>query len=525
MVTNIEQFQQRKENSLKIDKIIIITSILMLMIIPNFVYKKEFMSYTPILSNSAYASGMRADVFNYYKSVMLNVGAFFMLMCYTYKVVVLKQEFRKDKVNITVLFLAFIILISSIMSEYPQIAFFGNHDRFEGGMAWFSYLSIFFVLYNTNIDEKYYKFYYLSLVVFIIINSVTSLTYLYGINLLDIPFINQMLGGGLSGYIVTTLYHPNFGSGISAVIFCTSFMYFILEDNNIKKIILLFITLLSYATTLSMVSAVGFITICCMFPIIIGIGLRIKGIKSIGIIGCLLLVNSFIYKVLSAKSINIYRNSFEILEGLNNISNLFIVIILIAFILLIMIIINIKKIYNIDIFAKVISITSILFIIFSINFVDIKKDDIYNNVIYQKLNDISTDRLNIWIKVMNLIDKHEIIGRGLDTLPYTIINEDDDKGINNLNQFIDKPHSLYLTILYGTGMLGFILTMGLILTLLRKFILKLINDCYDKYTIIFGIGFISFLIQGITNDTFVGTSIIFWILAAIFIRNIDIKNV
>ena len=95
MVTNIEKFQKRKETSEKIDKTIIIISILMLAIIPNVMYRKDIASYSPIITGYPYATGTQVDVFNYYKSVLINIGAFFMLMLFTYKTIVLKQDIKK----------------------------------------------------------------------------------------------------------------------------------------------------------------------------------------------------------------------------------------------------------------------------------------------------------------------------------------------------------------------------------------------------------------------------------------------
>ena len=64
MVSNINKYQKRKEEVQLIDKMIIITSILMLAIIPIVMYKKEFASYTPMLYGNSYATGGKAEVFN-----------------------------------------------------------------------------------------------------------------------------------------------------------------------------------------------------------------------------------------------------------------------------------------------------------------------------------------------------------------------------------------------------------------------------------------------------------------------------
>lgn len=517
MVTNIEKFQKRKEASEKIDKIIIIISILMLAIIPNVMYRKDVTSYSPIITGHPYATGSQVDVFNYYKSVLVNISAFFMLILFSYKTIVLKQDIKKHILNIVVPILGFIILLSSIMSDYKSIAFFGNHDRFEGSLAWFSYLVIFFVLFNTKIDEKYYKFYYIALIPFIIINSVFSISYLYGHNLLvEQEWLNNMLGGGLSGYIITTLYNPNFGSGISAVVFSISLMYLLLEKNIKVKILLLLSTVFSFAMLIAMASSGGFVTILITIPFILVIAVRMRGIKNFSIWGSLVFILSFlVYTIFSKANEKVYNESFSIIDKINSVSNLIIPVCITVFILavLFMKFINRKKFF--DIFLGVI-LVSFLVGFFSISsLVRNNIGEIKSNSIYQKINEISTDRINIWLKTINLMNGDLFLGNGLDTLPYEMVKNDEDEGISTYGEFIDKPHNWYLTISYGLGVIGLLSILLLLGFVFRNIFFNLSDKNDSKYVYIFGIGVMSYAIQGLSNDSFSGTSIIFWIICSI----------
>lgn len=522
MVTNIEKFQKRKETSEKIDKTIIIISILMLAIIPNVMYRKDIASYSPIITGHPYATGTQVDVFNYYKSVLVNIGAFFMLMLFTYKTIVLKQDIKKHILNIVIPILGFIILLSSILSDYKSIAFFGNHDRFEGSLAWFSYLTIFFVLFNTKIEEKYYKFYYIALIPFIIINSIFSISYLYGHNLLlEQEWLNNMLGGGLNGYIITTLYNPNFGSGISAVIFSISLMYLFLEKNIKFKILLLLSTVLSFAMLIAMASSGGFVTILITIPFIVVIAIRMKAIKSFAIWGCLaFIINFLIYSMFTKADEKVYNESFSIIEKVNSVSNFIIPICIVVFVLavLLMKFINRKKFFDIFLGITLVSVLIGFFSVFSL--VKNNIEDIKSNTIYQKINEISTDRINIWLKTIKLMDGNIILGSGLDTIPYEMSKSDEDKGVSTYGEFIDKPHNWYLTILYGIGIFGLLGILFLILFVLRNVFFNLSDNIDCKYLYIFGIGVLSYSVQGLSNDSFSGTSIIFWIMISLVCSNI-----
>lgn len=516
MVSNINKYQKRKEEVQLIDRMIIITSIFMLAIIPIVMYKKEFASYTPMLYGNSYATGGKADVFNYYKASLLCIGSFLMLFMFTYKVVFLKQEIKNSKINILIGIFAIVIFLSDVFSKYPNIAFFGNHDRFEGSLAWYCYLIIFFVLFNTKIEEKYYKLYYMAFIPFIVINLIFSVTYLYGNNLLEKDFVNNMLGGDLNGYIITTLYNPNFGSAMSAVVFCISFMYLLLEKDNKLKAFLLISTVASFIMLLCMVSFGGFATILITIPIILVIALRLRGIKNLCIWGGITLVlNSVAYFILNNENERIYGQSFEMIDKINSISKLIIPSAIILFVALTLVtkFINRKKVFDITLIVSVIlmgvSFVSACYI------VEEKKDEIREVPVYEKLNNLSSGRVDIWIRSMDLINDSILIGNGIDTFPYLMAEKDEEDGLINGSIFIDKPHNLYLTVAYGSGILGLAGFLSIIIIVIRRLFHSLSDKIDDTYLYIFGIGVFAYAVQGLSNDSFVGTSIIFWVICAI----------
>ena len=156
----------------RIDKYIILVLLAMLCIIPIITFKYISSSYSPVFMNNSYGTGVKVDVFNFYKSIILFLGTGTVFALFMYKITVLKDELKDGKINIFILILALGIIISVLLSPYKDIALMGNFDRREGGLAWLSYLIILFVLYNIKIEEKYLKMFYFILVPFLLFISI-----------------------------------------------------------------------------------------------------------------------------------------------------------------------------------------------------------------------------------------------------------------------------------------------------------------------------------------------------------------
>ncbi|MGO0906028.1 O-antigen ligase family protein [Clostridioides difficile] len=524
----------------QVDKIILFILLAMMCVIPIIVHSYDSTNYSPIFTLSIYSSGQRIEIFNFYKTALLYLGTSIVFLFFMYKIVFLKEELKNRKINILLLILTIGVIFSVIISDYKDIALFGNVDRFEGALAWFCYIIIFFVLYNIKIDVKNFKLFYFGLFPFLIINLFLGLFEFFGINILDYKIIKLILGGGeLSGTFWTTLYHYNFMSGIASVIFGVSLLYMLLEKNTKLKIWILLGEIISFTIILTSTSSSGFITMIISIPIILILAWRFADKKDLYIwTGITFVINLIIYVVLNSFNSTIYEESFSMLGKLNSISILIIpgLILIIAALLMIMKFVNKKKFFNYTTILLV-GFISIALILFSYN---IEKENkaieanpnstitkISDSKIFQKVNELSTDRLNIWSKTIELID-NPILGNGFDTLPYKILSEGKHGTLNSFGDTIDKPHNWYITVLYGSGVVGLIGLIGTILVLIKGAFYSCVDRVENKYLYIFTIGVLAYTIQGMFNDSFAGTSVIFWIFAGLVANQIlkteDIKN-
>lgn len=511
----------------QIDKIILFILLAMMCIIPMIVHSYNSTNYSPIFTLSIYSSGQRIEIFNFYKTAVLYLGTAIVFLLFMYKILFLKEALKNRKINILLLILTIGVIFSVIISDYKDIALFGNIDRFEGALAWFCYIIIFFVLYNIKIDVKNFKLFYFGLFPFMIINLFLGLFEFFGINILDYEIIKLLLGGGeLSGTFWTTLYHYNFMSGIASVIFGVSLLYMLLEKNTKRKIWILLGEVMSFTMILTSASSSGFITMIISIPIILILAWRFVNKKDFCVwLGVVFITNLIIYLILNSFDSKIYEESFSIFGKLNSIS-IFIIpalILIIVAVLMTMKLVNKKRFFDYTTILFV-GFVSIGLIVFSYNLYKENKEIEKNpnttiarmsdSKIFQKINELSTDRLNIWCKTIELID-NPILGNGFDTFPYKIISEGKHGTINSFGETIDKPHNWYITVLYGSGIIGLIGLVGTILILIKGAFYSCVDRKENKYLYIFTIGLLAYTIQGLFNDSFVGTAVIFWIFAGL----------
>ena len=451
----------------KIDKISLAIIFFMIAIVPNLVYVIDVVTIAPKVVHPTYNTGYKFEMFNFIKFKALYISTFMIFILFMYKVLKLNYELKKTKLNIFTMILTVAIVLSTVVSDYKYISLLGNTDRFEGAISWICYIFIFFVLYNIDINKKQIKLFYFSLFPFLLINSIMGILNFYGINILEYDLVNKIInsGGNTTGSLRTTLYNPNFSSGVGGVIFVMSTVYLLTEENIKNKIYLLINTILSFIIVLTSLSTSGFLTILVLSTISIFIFWKVFNKKGkILWISIVLICNGLIFGILYSQNNRVYSESFGIVERFINLNS------------------EDTNIWNSN-----------------------KRED----NLYSKLDSLSTGRVHIWKKTLDLIKEKPLLGYGFDTYPYEVDNSD------SANAFIDKPHNWYLTVWYGCGLVGVIGLVGIILYLSYKFITLHKNNIENNMLYAVFIGILAYSFQGIFNDSFIGTSVIFWILSGL----------
>lgn len=132
----------------------------------------------------------------------------------------------------------------------------------------------------------------------------------------------------------------------------------------------------------------------------------------------------------------------------------------------------------------------------------------------------ATERGYIWEKTLDLVEKRPLLGYGMDTLVYNFPQYSIDKQakFGNEKSIIDKPHNLYLDILYGSGVIAFLLFVYLFAILLIRYMKSRKISDYLMDAVFFSI--LAYLLQGIFNDSIPGISGTMWILIGILFNQL-----
>ncbi|MEG0238506.1 MAG: O-antigen ligase family protein, partial [Clostridium sp.] len=124
--------------------------------------------------------------------------------------------------------------------------------------------------------------------------------------------------------------------------------------------------------------------------------------------------------------------------------------------------------------------------------------------------DSGSFRIDIWMRVSEVIKSNPIIGRGPDTLIYTMFryhNDSFSEHSGKYNQSIDKSHNEYLEYWVSCGIVTLITYLWLLIIVGRN-LFKRRED--DKYKVLL-LTFIAYIVQAFFNISMPMVAPIWWI--------------
>jgi hypothetical protein len=135
------------------------------------------------------------------------------------------------------------------------------------------------------------------------------------------------------------------------------------------------------------------------------------------------------------------------------------------------------------------------------------------------LDSFGSHRGYIWRKTLQMmLQDNLLLGSGPDTFVYNFPHWEPhrDHKLFRIGMLIDKPHSTYLQIGVGVGVLGllvYLLLLGLHgYQYLRAFRLRGIQDESDIIMLALFAGWLGYLFQGLSNDSVLSNAPVFWAL-------------
>lgn len=483
------------------DRLLAIIFILAVVLLPLIIRVHTGQFIAPRFIGNPLNTGIRGDVFTYYKAIMLYILAFGTAILMLQKIILYRWEIRASYINIPVLVLATTILLSGIMAEYKGIALFGIYNRNEGTLTYLAYLLLFFAAANTSCKPWLERFIKWGLAVVMLINVTIIMFHFYGHDLYQLAFTKALLipaelrGTKVSGTLWSTINNPNYISGFASAL-TAFFLALALRAASWKmRLIWSVASILAFAMMLAAISTSGWVALALTLPLLMLLAIKSPdprasfftgGIAIIGWVLVFLLLNSYNLAV-SREPASFLQKTIGQTAG--------------------------------DLKAGPEPVPTALEPVVSGKAATAPPaTDEFR--LPTPGHSAGSGRMYIWKKTIELIEQNPLLGYGHDTLPYHFPQNDPGKiaGLGRGNTIVDKPHSAYLEMAYGSGfiaLLAFLALLGWHFYFGCRYLLNPRSKQDSGFQGALLAFFLAFTIQWLFNDSIIGTSVIFWTLFGI----------
>ncbi len=525
----------------KLDKVIFGILLALLAVLPLLTRTKVINFSSPLITNSSIGSGPVADIFTYYKFIFLVMATSILLILFLYRTFGIGIPIKKSFINIPLAILALFVTLSAIFAPYKSLALIGMYNRHEGAISYLCYFTLFFIAANLSYTKKMLHNVVYALYPIVIVNALLGLLGFYDVHLIKSSFVRaillpkgiteDMIGAG--SQFITTINHGNYVSGISVVLIVIFMMMFILDKNKIRQALNATLATLSFAMLLSSLSRSGFLTFVIILPVLVILLVRSsEKAKSYGKLAIQLVVFAIIFVVMATHNPKVWDESVGMFIAKNPFANE----------------------------QQAIGATSLAL---NSDHDDLKNDssvilnketaDQYKSFAKEQLNKVSlfptayadsndkpagefqlpqlpesgigagSGRLFIWGNTFDLIKQRPLVGYGLDTFSYHFPQSDPEKiaALETHTVIVDKPHNLYINVLYGSGVIALLALLALLVVQFLKALKTIFTQQLDnEQSIVFislFIGWLAYLMQSLFNDSVIGTAPIFWVVFGVIV--------
>lgn len=502
------------KESTSIDKAIYLLLGIGLFLIPLFIkaHIREF--YSPSLSFQS--TGLQADIFSYYKYILLIIITVLISILFIYKVVFLQYSISKSKINLLLGILTVVVTLSAIFSPYKSIAFHGMYNRHEGTLTYMCYFVLTFVIANMKFSLKQKQGLLYALYPFIVVNMLLGLSTFNNKDLLGIGWINSFVFGALpegahvneGAQLWATVSNPNYISGTGAALSILFLTWAIFDLNKLRSGINVFFAAVSFSMVLTSFSTSGFLaTIVSLLVILVLILIKDRKLKSFIVLVTFTILVTSIYLPIVNKNPRVWDETFgsvikenPFLESQGTFE-------------------SIGKAINIGEVSKELLVHQVYA---EETQSDIKEKFKIPSIPAQSYS-AGSGRLYIWEKTLETVKQRPLLGYGLDTYTFVFPQNDIEKiaGVHSYNIIVDKPHNIYLGLLSGSGVIAVLVFLLFIGTILKKCLKRIVSDrkLESETAILLALftSTLAFIIQGIFNDSVIGSAVIFWILLGVLV--------
>lgn len=488
------------EGQKKLDGIMVNIILVLLLCVPLITRVAVTEHISPLISGNNLDTGMKAEVFTYFKFIFLFSGVILLIGLFLYKMLGKNYFITRSYINVPLGVMFLVVLLSAVFADHKIISFFGQYNRHEGVLTYLLYFSLFFIAANITYTFKKLDGIFYCLYGVATVNALLVLLHFYGYDVLSSTFLKSLVlpsidegaiqqGSSLS----STINNPNYVSGFSSVLVSFFITRALLDENRKHQLLNLTFSVVSFAMLLASLSTSGFVTLLFVFVLVVIFLLFSKRRKSgFMFLGINLVCFVLVFMLLNSHDPRVAEET-------------------IGFFLSSQADQSIQK-------DEVSEIKEILATISPFASKHVYADEQLDefNLPPQGYGP-GTGRLYIWQKVMDLIYERPFLGYGMDTLPYYFPQDDPAKhsNINDYNVIVDKPHNIYIGYAFGAGIFMLLAFIWLIIQHIWNNIKALRKGITEKYGVFVASLFAAwcaYLAQGMFNDSIIGTAPVFWIL-------------
>lgn len=484
--SSLSDEKENAQSRVNIDKWIFRLLLLLLGVMPLIVMGSTKDVVSPLISNvQVLSSGIKGDLFTYYKMLFIITITIITGGLLLSKVFFMGGKIRKTPFNYILALLAIAILLSTILSPNISIALDGQANRSEGAIAWLCYIILIFIAMNVKYPKNFMRSIMYCMIPFVLLNALFITLNFYGKDMLQQEwlrnFVSMTLPEGSSisegSQLLGTLNQWNYMSGMFGMMTVMYLTYSIVCKKTLEKVIMAIVAIVSMAITFMSVSTSGFFTIVCIIPLIIWLIFKVNDTKKAALVfGAFLIVSAVNMHVLASVNDKVWSESIGFFyKGENPYT---------------------KALEN---SAENLSDLELGLLGQKVSAAD---NSFELPVLPEGAWSAGTGRTYIWKETLKLIEDRPLLGYGLDSLIYHFPHYQlEARGNLLIETIVDKPHNVYIGVLFGTGVLGFIFFTLFVLGTLKGTFREIFSKKEVTTLATLAIVWLAFLIQCLFNDT------------------------
>lgn len=501
---SISDEKENIESRANVDKWIFRLFLILIGVMPLIVMADVIEVISPLITNlDILTSGLKGELFTSFKALMLIVMTLGIAILFLIKIFFMNGSIRKIIFNYVLGILAVMIVISTALSPTISIVLNGQFNRSDGAVSWLCYITLFFVALNIEYPKNVVRSIMYTMLPFIFINLFVITMNFFGKDLLQQIWLQKLVtimlpeGANISegSTLIGTLNHGNYMSGMFAIMALMSIVWAVLEKRTLNKILGLVAAIASMYVIIMSLSTSGFLTVICITPFLLWIIIKSeKNVFSIAFFAIFLITSGAGLHMLAKENSKVWDETFGFFVGTNPYVEE-----------------TAQPLSNINInqspLLKIIE-----------NKVHASEKAVEIPELPQTGVGTGSGRVYIWTYILDLVKERPLQGYGMDSLMYNFqhYNIDARANLETEKVIVDKPHNMYIGVLYGTGIVGFIAFMGLVLVSAWTS-LKQVFKTPNFLTSVLAVGIMAFFFQAIFNDSLPGISGVMWVIMGMFL--------